>query len=199
MHWRWLFDRLLVGFTILLPVVVVYLMLGQILDLMMMLTVPVMDALPGIVVPNVGERRWVAVIVLIVLFWVVGWVAEKRFGQRIGRWIERNTLDRFPPYPVIRSFARRLTGHDTPDDLDPVLYEPYAGTQTIAFIIEDIDPERVAIFVPLSPTPGVGTVLVVQKTQIRELSATLTDAAGVLLNWGAGAKKMIVGSPSARR
>jgi hypothetical protein len=48
------------GFFILLPFLIAYLMLGQLVDMLLALTQPLIDVMPGILLKSEGWRRLVA-------------------------------------------------------------------------------------------------------------------------------------------
>jgi uncharacterized membrane protein len=57
-------------------------------------------------------------------------------------------------------------------------------------IVEALPDEKVTVFVPLAPTPGVGFLQIVSRSKIEKLDAPMTDALGWFMNWGSGTEKL---------
>ena len=60
-----------------------------------------------------------------------------------------------------------------------------------AFVVEDAPDDQVVVFVPLTPTPGVGTLQIVARARITLLDASFGDAIGCLFNWGVGTSELL--------
>ena len=188
---RFVTIRVMGGFLILLPLLLTYLMVGQMFDLLLVLTVPITDILPENAFPDIWEQRLVAAAILIALCLLTGLMMEIQASKEIGHWIETRVLNRFPPYAVLRSLSQQLSGKDGPTQLQPALIAIDADTQMLAFIVEEHAGGGFTVFVPLSPTPGVGTLQVVSDAKVQRLDASMTDALGCILNWGAGTEALI--------
>jgi len=180
------------GFLVLLPFLISYLLLGGFFDMLMALTQPVIDVLPGGLFPDAWTERAVAAVALIVITFLAGLAARSSLGHRIGGWIEDRVLRRFPPYDVLRSFSRRMFGTDRPDQLAPAFLRTSKGNRMFCFIVEDMPRhDSAVIFVPLAPTPGVGTVQIASRELLEPIEASFSDAVGCLFNWGAGASDLV--------
>ncbi len=188
---RFITARFIGGFLILLPLLLTYLMIGQMFDMLMVLTVPITDILPKSAFPDVWEHRLAAAAILIGLCLLAGLVMETQISKDVGHWVETRVLNRFPPYAVLRSLSRQLSGKDAPAQLQPALITIDPDTQMLAFIVEEHAEGGFTVFVPLSPTPGVGTLQIVSEAKVQRLDASMTDALGCILNWGVGAEALI--------
>ena len=183
--------RFLDGFLIFLPVILSYLLVGALFDILIGLTVPLTDLMPGILLPNFWEQRVAAAGLFVVICLVIGFLAGSRVGQGIGGWIERVILTRFAPYAVLRNFARRLFTTDTPEGLQPALLNVDDGRQQPVFVVEEHADGRLTLFVPFGAMPGVGHVQIVRPDRVERLDAAMLDALGCLFNWGDGTEAFI--------
>jgi len=182
------------GFLILLPILICYLLLGGLFDMLMALTEPLVDVLPASAFPDLWTERAVAAATLVAMSFATGVAARSKLGHRVGEWIENRVLMRFPPYDIVRSFARRMLGSDPPDRLQPAFLSTSPGNSMLCFIVEEIPgQDRAVIFVPLAPTPGIGTVQIASRDHLEPIEATFGDAVGCLFNWGAGASRLMRG------
>lgn len=178
------------GFFILLPVLIAYLMLGQLFDMLMALTQPILDVMPQGPFGGVWSHKFTAAGILIGLFFVVGIAARTRAARRLGNWFERTFLDRFPPYTILKSLSRWIAGNATPEHLQPALLDVLPGTRMLVAIVEELPENQVTVFVPLAPTPGVGFLQIVHRDKVKKLDAPMTDALGWFLNWGTGTQAL---------
>lgn len=79
-----------------LPVLLLYLLIGQLFAIMMALSQPLMDILPekGWLI-DLDERAWAALLLALFVF-LVGLLALTKMGQRLGDWLEAKALSRLP-------------------------------------------------------------------------------------------------------
>ncbi len=178
------------GFFILLPVLLAYLMLGQLFDGLMALTQPIVDVLPTSLFSDLWMHRFVAALVLIMLFIAVGLMANTPFAHRIGSWFERAVLNRFPPYRMLKNLARWISGKNVPGQLHPALLHVTPEIRILVAIVEELPGGDLTVFVPLAPTPGVGMLQIVNGTKVQKLECRMTDALGWNLNWGMGTEAL---------
>lgn len=181
------------GFFILLPVLIAYLMLGQLFDMLMALTQPILDVLPERFVPGPWAHRFAAAGILIALCFLVGMAARTVSARRFGRWFERRFLQRFPPYKVLKSLSTWISGKGASEHLQPALLEVMPGTRMVVAIIEELADDQITVFVPLAPTPGVGFLQIVHRDKVKKIDSSMTDALGWLLNWGTGTEALFKG------
>jgi len=179
------------GFVILLPFLISYLLLGGLFDMLLALTQPLVDLLPAGIFPDAWTHRFAAAVALVVVFSLVGLAARTSAGRRLGVWIENRVLRRFAPYELLRSFSRRISGRGLSDELQPALLESNDGVRELAFIVENPPEGDLTVFVPLSPTPGVGTLQLVRRDKVEILDAPFMEAVGCLFNWGAGTRALL--------
>jgi uncharacterized membrane protein len=182
------------GFMVLLPFLISYLLLGGLFDALMALTQPLIDLLPPGIFPDEWTHRAAAAIGLLMIFLLMGLAARTAVGMRFGTWIEDRILRKFAPYDILRSFSRRITGRDVPDELQPAFLESNPGVRELAFIVESPPEGDLTVFVPLAPTPGIGTLQLVDRSKVQPLDAPFMDAVGCLFNWGAGASALVEAS-----
>ena len=107
------------GFFILLPFLIAYLMVGQLVDMLLALTQPLIDVMPGVIFETEGWRRVVAFGQLIAMV-LVAQFADTRLARAFGSWFERAIMGKFAPYAVLKSLSARLSGEDD-DKLQPAL------------------------------------------------------------------------------
>ena len=183
-------SKLIEGFFILLPFLITYLMFGQLFDMLMALTQPVVDVLPAILFSDLWTHRFTALVLLLLIFLIVGLIADTKPAHRVGNWFERTILQRFPPYTILKNLSKWIAGKEVPKQLQPALMTVSPDTKMLVAIIEELPGEELTVFVPLSPTPGLGMLQIVGKSKVKKLECSMTDALGWTLNWGAGTEAL---------
>ena len=187
-----LMAKALRGFFILLPFLIAYLMVGQLVDMLLALTQPLIDVMPGILFETEGWRRVVAFGLLIVICVLVALVAETAPARRFGRWFESALMGKFPPYAVLKSLSARLSGSEE-ESLQPALLKMEGGARMLAAIVEKLPDGHLTVFVPMSPTPGIGVLQIVSPDKLELLQCSMSDALGWTLNWGSGTQDILKG------
>ncbi len=178
------------GFFILLPFLIAYLMLGQLFDMLMALTQPILDVMPERFVPGPWAHRFAAAGILIALCFLVGMAARTVSARRFGRWFERRSLEHFPPYKVLKSLSTWISGKGASEHLQPALLEVMPDTRMLVAIVEALPNDQVTVFVPLAPTPGIGFLQILHRNKVTKVDSSMADALGWLLNWGTGTEAL---------
>lgn len=194
----WLGRKFIKGFFILLPVLIAYLMLGQLFDGLLALTQPVVDVLPPRLFGSEFAHRLTAAAALVLIIVLIGILSASPAAQALGGWIERTVLNRFPPYTVIRSLAYRLGGMDAPEQLQPGLLTVSPGTRMLVAVVEELPNGELTVFVPIAPTPGIGVLQIVSASKVERLDTSMSSALGWVLNWGIGTES-VLGERAERR
>jgi uncharacterized membrane protein len=174
------------GFFILLPVLIAYLMIGQLFEMLMALTQPILDVLPERFVPGRWAHQLTAAGILIGICFLVGVAARTASSRRFGGWLERTFMERFPPYRVLKSLSAWISGKETPTQLQPALLDVLPQMRMVVAVVEELEDDQITVFVPLAPTPGVGFLQIVHRDKVTKLDCPMPDALGWLLNWGTG-------------
>ena len=189
-----LLKILATGFFATLPVLLLYLLIGQLFDMMMALTQPLMDILP--------EKGWLidlderarASILLVLFVLLVGLLALTKTGQRLGDWLEAKALSRLPLYSMLRTMAQRLSGREDLARFRPALVETAPNVKAFAFVVEEHASGDFTIFMPIAPTPSMGYVHIIGRQHVQLLNVKSSMALSAVLSWGDGAEATLLES-----
>ena len=180
------------GFFILLPFLIAYLMVGQLVDMLLALTQPLIDVMPGILFETEGWRRVVAFGLLIVICVLVALIADTGPARRFGSWFESAVMGKFPPYAVLKSLSARLSGAEE-EQLQPALLRIDDDSRMLVAIVEKLPDGHLTVFAPLAPTPGLGVLQIVPPDRVELLACSMSDALGWTMNWGSGTQALLKG------
>jgi uncharacterized membrane protein len=188
---RFLLRHIVIGFFAMLPVLLLYLLLGQLFDMAIALTTPITDVLPDSAFSDAVQQHFIAAVLLVMILGLVGLAARTELGTTICERLERRYLKRLPLYEMLRNLAGSLSGNEAVTGYRPALVTIGAGVRTLAFIIEEHTNGDYTIFVPLAPTPGVGQIQIVSATTIHLLDAPAMQALNCIMNWGDGTAALL--------
>jgi uncharacterized membrane protein len=135
-------------------------------------------------------------VILIVLLTLVGWVVHRAAGRQMLLWWNR-TLSRFPLagriYSSVSQIVQTVIGSRRRLFIKTVLVPyPTAGMWAVAFMtnedaseLSDIAGEPcVNVFLPTTPNPTSGFMLVVPRSMVREVDTTVEDAMKLIISGG---------------
>jgi uncharacterized membrane protein len=188
---RWLTSTLALGLFAVLPVLLLYLLLGQLIDMLLVLTTPVLDLLPEIGLTDATQRQVVAAVLLIGLLLLVGLFAQTGIGRRAGSWLERTFLHRLPLYELLRSLSTRLSGGEDAATFRPATVSILPGVRSLGFIVEEHASGSFTVFVPFAPTPTFGSIYIVEPDRVRFVDGKARAALSCVASWGDGTAALV--------
>jgi len=178
------------GFFVLLPVVLIWLILVEVMDIAVAMVSPFAELLPVEELGGVAIARVVAVVAILLVCFVTGAILLTPVGTAIGGWFRRVVLERIPGYTLIRSLTLRFSGTAEGTQFAPAMITTSPGVQEIAFIIEEHGSGSFTVFVPLAPTPTIGSVRHVDREHVTRLNASMGTVVNCVMQWGVGANEI---------
>ncbi len=186
-----LLTTFVTGFLIILPLLLSYLVIGQLLDILLLLTTPLHDFLKIGGMSEELSDRLITIIVLILICLLIGIANKKSLFIGIGNWIEAKFLNYLPLYKMLRNLSTNLSDNQIPEYFQPALIEMVEDIQFLGFIVEEHKDGKLTIFVPMSPTPGVGMIQIVNSNKVQIINAPMKNAAICVLDWGHGVESLV--------
>jgi uncharacterized membrane protein len=185
------------GFFILLPLLLLEMMLEELFEGMIGLARPLADLFPGALGEHDQTPVITAILLILLVSFILGLIGRSESGRNLGRWIERNTLERLPPYTVLKGLTARIVDFGEGTRFKPALYNAGNGELTIRYMIEDHGDGWTTILEPWAPTPMAGSIKIVPTERVELLYASFGKATEVLSHWGVGARELRgVGEPT---
>jgi uncharacterized membrane protein len=174
------------GFFVLLPVMLLYLVLAEMLELVVALATPIADLFPKGTFDEAGFPVLAAIFLILGASFVIGLVMYSQVGRRLGRWVERSVLGRLPMYGALKRLAKGFAQAKTENAFRSAVLTSSQGDQEIVYIIEEHDDGQMTILVPWAPMAFAGPVKIVSRDKIEMLDANLGDVSKALSHWGVG-------------
>jgi uncharacterized membrane protein len=188
---RWLFAGLMVLVPLGITLFVVDFLI-RLVDKSLLLVPPALrpEALLGFSVPGIG------IVLILLLVLAVGFLADNFIGARVVRWAE-SMLGRVPLVRSVYSGSKQLAdmvlGEGGTSFRQVILVEyPRKGLWTIAFITggplwearEKTGRELATVFVPTTPNPTSGFIILVPREDILTLDMSVEHAMRMIISLG---------------
>lgn len=184
-------TSLIGGLFVLLPLVLCYLLLSQILQLVVVLATPIADLFPKGTFDQFKEPVLLAFILIIGVSFIFGLALRFMVLRRAGLWIESTTLGRLPIYNAVKSLSRGLVGAKDDTAFRPAVWNAAEGQREIVYVIEDHGDGQLTVLVPWAPASFSGQVKIMASDRIEMLDATLDEVSRSLSLWGLGARHLL--------
>ena len=152
-------------------------------------------------VPGAGPMHWywslVALVVAIILTSVVGLLTRNYLGQKLIEWVD-NSLARVPLLNKIYGATKQVneaftSGNKTSFKTVVMVEFPRAGMHSVGFLTSEVHaelqahlPEKsVCVFIPTTPNPTSGFMMLVPESQVTKLDMSVADGIKFIVSLGA--------------
>jgi uncharacterized membrane protein len=178
------------GLFVLLPVLLLYLLIAEIVELIVAIATPIADLFPK---GTFDEEEFPEIIALILLFGVsflIGLGMRSETGRNVGQWIETKILGRLPAYHALKSLIGGFSEAEGKRVRTAVMTNS-EDDREIVYVIEDHGDDEVTVLQPWAPAAFAGSVKIVNKKRIQMLEADLGNVSRAMSHWGAGTKELL--------
>ena len=176
----------LTGIAVVLPIAVTIFVLIWLFNLLDGIFRNLINRLFGIDIPGLG------LLVLIVLIFLIGMFASNFIGSKITGWFQK-IIGKIPliktVYNPVRKILSGLSGEKTESFQKVVLIEfPQKGRKSIGFITNSDfsvdEKENVSVFVPTTPNPTNGFLIIVDRKDVEVLDMTVNEGLNAVVSIG---------------
>jgi uncharacterized membrane protein len=179
-------DLLIDGVLMALPLGAAAYLVHKMVALLVPLLKPAAQLLPPGHLFGVAAIDLAALALLLLGLVGLGQFSRSRAGRRVAERLEQRVLGRIPGYLMVKSIAADFGSSEQDEGLRPALVS-FDDNQVLGFVIEhDAATDRVAVFLPGSPSPGGGNVVVVPAARVQMLDSTLGAARRTMKQRGMG-------------
>lgn len=188
---KFLRTTLVGGFLFLLPIGIIAFFVVKIISAARGVLEPVSHKLPFESVGGVSATALLAVAALVTLSFIAGFLAKTGPARLITRHLEERLLGRIPAYGLIRSMSSELVGQDETQKYPVVLVSFDDARQLAIKMGETAGGREAIIFVPDSPTPQTGAVMIVDAHRVTLTDMPVSKAFVVLSSRGMGLEEYL--------
>jgi len=184
-------TSLIGGLFVLLPLILFYLLLAEMLELVVALATPIADLFPAGTFDQLKAPVLIAVILIVGASFIFGLALRSTVLRHFGSWVEQSLLSRLPLYSAVKSLSKGLVGAQEDSAFRSAVLNSPNGEQEIVYVIEDHGDGKVTVLVPWAPASFAGSVKILSIDRIEMLEANLGDTSRVLGHWGVGARDLL--------
>ncbi|MGB5172328.1 DUF502 domain-containing protein [Eudoraea sp.] len=183
-------TTLIGGFFFVIPMGLLILLLLKVIDLMRTIVAPLASRISIKIVDSITLERIVSVLILVFLCFIAGLLAKTAKAKQLQKWIEDNILSIIPGYFFFKGMGEEAIGIET-TNLRKVVLVDIEEVWQIGFLMDEIDSELFAVFVPGAPNPSSGDVLFVKKERLKIINITELTAMKIYKKMGVDAHKLL--------
>lgn len=171
------------GLFFLIPVVVAIAILGKALKIMKSVSVPLSEALGADSVKDLVFVNSVAIFCLIALCFLAGLFSTTILGKRLFKVLDAFLQKLIPGYTYFKNMTSEFDVNQSASSFKPVLIRLDDQSQ-IAFEVERTETEQVVVFLPGSPDPRSGTVVLIDSDRVTSIDASFLSVSSTLKRFG---------------
>ena len=189
--WNFIKTTVIGGLLFLVPVVVLIFVLMQAFGLMLQVAEPIGELIPIESIGGVALANIIVVLLILIICFIAGLFATKRVFTRFQDYIESKILLKIPGYGLVKGITNSLKmSEEASKNFLPVLVR-LADFEQLGFEIERADDKKAVVYLPGSPNPWSGTVVLTDVEQITRLDITVPDALAYMERLGIGSADLI--------
>ena len=127
-------TSLIGGLFVLLPLVLFYLLLSELLQVVVALATPIADLFPKGTFDQVKMPVVIGIILIVGASFLFGLALRSASLSRLGLWIERTLLDRLPLYNAVKRMGRGLLGAQEDNAFRSGVFTSSNGEKEIVYV-----------------------------------------------------------------
>jgi len=138
----------------------------------------------------VGDSAYadlVAVVVFVLLCFLAGVSMQTAVAGSIGSALDGTVFSEFPAYRLLRT----VLGRKTHKEQWAVALVHLDDATMPGFVVEELPNGQYAVFVPSSPTPAAGSVLIMDANRIQFIDVPFPQALRCISQWGVGTSALV--------
>lgn len=179
------------GLLFLLPLIVLGALIGQIAPVVISIASELNQHIPFKTPTGIAILIGISIAIILLACFAAGMFARWSLGKRISNTFEQKLAILFPRYSILKDqMADTIGGDETRPQMQPVLVT-FEECQRIAFETERDEKQGLAtIYLPGSPDPWAGKVVMMPLDRVNRLNADFGQAAATCEQVGRGAIAM---------
>ena len=182
--WKFFVNTLIGGLLVLLPAYLAILLIAKGIKGLVDMVKPLVNLMPI----EAEHHAIVALGVDIAACFIVGLAVQTWPGRPLGRWLDKGLLDRIPGYSFLRSLLGRSMGEDSAEFRVAII--EFDDNKAMGFVVEEHADGTFTVFMPSSPTPFSGTVLLMPAERVHFVDVPFRQAFTSQAKWGTGVRNI---------
>ena len=180
-----------------LPLGIIAFFAGKIINAAQHLVEPLSGQLPVKSIAGVSATILVAILGIVLVSFLAGLLAQSRMARGVVQQMETHLLGRIPAYGLLKSLSNDVIAPGETADHPVVLVRFDDAWQVGILIGEANGGKHRVVFLPDSPTPQSGAVMIVEQQRVQAAGIPLTKMFAAMSARGMGLGEMVrLGGPA---
>jgi uncharacterized membrane protein len=178
------------GIIFLIPLIILIIIIEKAVGIMAALSRPLsgliqIESFAGIAVVDL-----ISVAIIIMLCFIAGLISRTAFATKLIQRIESKILKKIPFYSFVKGIAESISGIRSKESLKPVLLE-FDDNSQLGLEVERIEGGNIVVYVPSSPNPWSGSILIMRPERVKSLDIKFAQAIKLMHDFGQGTNKLL--------
>jgi uncharacterized membrane protein len=181
---------LLGGILFFIPLIILIVIIQKAFQITAVLVSPIIKLLDMTDIFGIGGEIIISVVIILFIIYLGGLISRSSRVRRNVKKIEDALLSKVPGYEMIKNMGESFVGFEGNTTIPTVLARIEDAWQ-FAFLIEEIEGEQCAVYIPGAPNPMSGSVYILEKTRIKKTNIPLKDVMKSLRGLGVGSNNLV--------
>jgi len=178
------------GVLFFIPLIILIVILQKAFQIAAALVMPIIKLLNVTHIFGIGVEIIVAIAIILFILYLGGLISKTSRAKKAVKKIEDALLSKVPGYDMIKNMGESFVGFEGNTSISTVLARIEDAWQ-YGFLIEEIEGEQYAVYVPGAPNPMSGSVYILEKARIKKTNIPLQAAMKSLRGLGAGSNELL--------
>lgn len=180
------------GFLVVLPVIVLFFVLGWLYESLFDKIRPITNLLIETARFSELIASITAVVFILVIFFIVGLIVQTKIGKYFVHVLEERLLKKIPLYKIIKETVIQLFGGEKMIFKAVALVKPFGNdTMITAFVTDESENGYTTVFVPSAPAPTGGYIYHIKNEFVIKIDYPIEQAMKTILSLGSGSKEFL--------
>ena len=185
------------GLVVIVPLAIIAFVASDTVHTLIELTKPLTTDFPFGPFVNAMLAVLVAVLVIVAICFVAGFLLSTFWGRTAKNWLEKKVLERVPMYSTLRGLTQRFAGMEDADY--PVVEADLYGSESrvLGVLVDELADGRKVVYVPSSPMVTIGQLHILGASHVTETDLSMAETIGCLSQMGLESRKLFGGDHAA--
>lgn len=182
-------TNLAYGLIVIIPFAIIAVVLYKLVEITETIVTPLARQLGFDSVLGLGGAVILSILLLLFICFIIGALVRTSIGAFSFAKFEKILLERIPGYQIVSQIIKGFA--DDNNSFPRAMVQLYGeGRWVLAIIMEESADGFVTVFVPNSPILTIGTLHIVEKKYVSEITTSAMDFTDCVTTWGVGGSKI---------
>jgi uncharacterized membrane protein len=183
-------DMIIGGILFFIPLIILIVVLQKALQIASVLVGPIIKLLDVTNIFGVGAEIIISIVIILFVLYLAGRISKTMTAKKAVTKLEQNLLSIIPGYDLLKKTGESFAGFESENSL-PIVLARIEDAWQLAFLIEEIEGENFAVYIPGIPSPLSGSLYFLEKNRIKKTNIPMKDAMKCMRGLGKGSNDLV--------